>query len=159
MCWNGSWFIVIFLSLSLWRNINYISDLQLLFLSLQVISNSLPHHGLQHAMLPCPSPSPRICPSSCPLNWWCHPTISFGIRAFLIEICVSLICLNLGFHMQTEVKYFGMFFSYVIVNYTFKIKILLAYHYRCSWLVHYILLVQPKTYFKTVSKKRKRFTF
>ena len=159
MCWNGSWFIVIFLSLSLWRNINYISDLELLFLSRQVMSNSLPRHGLQHTMLPCPSPSPRVCPGSCPLNWWCHPTISFGIRAFLIEICMSLICLNLCFHMQTEVKYFGMFFRYVIVNYTFKIKIFLVYHYRCSQLVHYILLAQPKTYLKTGSKKRKRFTF
>ena len=29
-------------------------------------------HGLQHARLPCPSPSPRVCPSSCPKNWWCH---------------------------------------------------------------------------------------
>ena len=24
-------------------------------------------HGLQHARLPCPSPSPGVCPSSCPL--------------------------------------------------------------------------------------------
>ena len=32
-------------------------------------------HGLQHTRLPCPSPSPRVCPSACPLNWWCHPTI------------------------------------------------------------------------------------
>ena len=24
----------------------------------------------------CPSPSPRVHPSSCPLNWWCHQTIS-----------------------------------------------------------------------------------
>ena len=23
---------------------------------------------------PCPSPFPRVCPSSCPLNQWCHPT-------------------------------------------------------------------------------------
>ena len=30
--------------------------------------------GLQHTRLPCPSPSPGACPSSCPLNWWCHPT-------------------------------------------------------------------------------------
>ena len=26
-------------------------------------------HGLQHARLPCPSPSPRICSNSCPLSW------------------------------------------------------------------------------------------
>ena len=25
-------------------------------------------HGLQHTRLPCPSPSPRVCPNSCPLN-------------------------------------------------------------------------------------------
>ena len=34
-------------------------------------------HGLQHARPPCPSPSPEVCPSSCPLHGWCHPTISF----------------------------------------------------------------------------------
>ena len=33
-------------------------------------------HRLQHARLPCPSPSPRVCSNSCPLNWRCHPTIS-----------------------------------------------------------------------------------
>ena len=24
----------------------------------------------------CPSPTPRVHPNSCPLSWWCHPTIS-----------------------------------------------------------------------------------
>ena len=33
-------------------------------------------HGLQHARLPCPSPSPRVCPSSCSLHRWCCPAIS-----------------------------------------------------------------------------------
>ena len=33
-------------------------------------------HGLQHARLPCPSPSPRACSNSYPLSRWCHPTIS-----------------------------------------------------------------------------------
>ena len=32
--------------------------------------------GLQHARLPCSSPSPRVCPSLCPLNRWSYPTIS-----------------------------------------------------------------------------------
>ena len=41
-----------------------------------VMSNSLWPHGLQHARLPCPSPTPRFCSNSCPLSWWCHPTIS-----------------------------------------------------------------------------------
>ena len=27
----------------------------------------------------CPSLSPRVCSNSCPLNWWCHPTITSSI--------------------------------------------------------------------------------
>ena len=33
-------------------------------------------HGLQHTRLPGPSPSPGVCSNSCPLNQWCHLTIS-----------------------------------------------------------------------------------
>ena len=43
------------------------------------MSNSLQPHGLQHARLPCHSPSPEVCSNSCPLNWWCHPTISCSV--------------------------------------------------------------------------------
>ena len=39
-------------------------------------------HGLQHASLPCPSPSPRVCSNSCPLSQWCHPTISSSVILF-----------------------------------------------------------------------------
>ena len=41
-----------------------------------VVSDSLWPHGLQHTKLPCPSPTPGACSNSCPLHWWCHPTIS-----------------------------------------------------------------------------------
>ena len=44
--------------------------------SRSVVSNSLQSHGLQHARLPYPSPTPGVCPISCLLSWWCHPTIS-----------------------------------------------------------------------------------
>ena len=40
------------------------------------MSNSLRPHGLQHARLPCPSPTPRACSNSCPSLQWYHPTIS-----------------------------------------------------------------------------------
>ena len=33
--------------------------------SLSLVRLSVPH-GLQHARLPCPSPSPRVCSTSCP---------------------------------------------------------------------------------------------
>ena len=48
----------------------------LLLLSCSVMSNSWRPHVLQHARLPCPLPSPRVCSNSCPLSQWCHPTIS-----------------------------------------------------------------------------------
>ena len=46
------------------------------------MSNSLWPRGLQHARLPCPSLSSRVCSNSCPLNQWCHPTISFSVSPF-----------------------------------------------------------------------------
>ena len=39
-------------------------------------------YGLQHTRLPCPSPTPGACSSSCPLNQWCHPTISSSVIPF-----------------------------------------------------------------------------
>ena len=47
-----------------------------------VVSDSLWPHGLQHVSLPCPSLTPEACSNSCPLSWWCHPTISFSVIAF-----------------------------------------------------------------------------
>ena len=40
-----------------------------------VVSDSLPPHGLKHSRLPYPSPTPGTCSNSCPLSWWCYPTI------------------------------------------------------------------------------------
>ena len=45
---------------------------------------TLRHHGLQHAWLPCPSAAPGAYSNSCPLSWWCHPTISSWVRPFLL---------------------------------------------------------------------------
>ena len=39
-------------------------------------------HGLQHARPPCPSPTPRLHPNSCPSSWWCHLTISSSVILF-----------------------------------------------------------------------------
>ena len=46
------------------------------------MSDSLWPHGLQHARFPRPSPSPGACSNSCPLNQWCHPTISSSFTPF-----------------------------------------------------------------------------
>ena len=53
----------------------YIFIFHLLFSqSIMSVSDCLRPHELQHARLPCPSPSPRVCSTSCPLSQWCHPT-------------------------------------------------------------------------------------
>ena len=44
----------------------------LLLFSRSVVSDSLQPHGLQHARLPCPSLSPRVCSNSCPLSQRSH---------------------------------------------------------------------------------------
>ena len=50
--------------------------------SCSVMSDSLRPHGLQHARLPCPSPTTRVYSNSCPLSQGCHPTISSSIIPF-----------------------------------------------------------------------------
>ena len=55
---------------------------QSLLFSRLVLSDCLQPHGLQHARLPCPSPSPGACSNSCPLSQWCHPTILSSVIPF-----------------------------------------------------------------------------
>ena len=50
--------------------------------SRSVVSNSLRLHGLQHARLPCSSPTLRACSNSRSSSWWCHPTISSSVVPF-----------------------------------------------------------------------------
>ena len=61
-------------------------NIMYLFCSVQfsrsVVSGSLQPHGLQHARPPCPSPTPGVYPNTCPLSWWCHPTISSSVVPF-----------------------------------------------------------------------------
>ena len=58
------------------------SSLIFVLFSHQVVSNSLWPYGLQHARPLCSSLSPGVCPGSCPLNQWCHPTISSSVALF-----------------------------------------------------------------------------
>ena len=46
------------------------------------MSNSLQPLGLQHARLPCPSPTPGAYSNTCPSSQWCHPTISSSVIPF-----------------------------------------------------------------------------
>ena len=54
----------------------------MLLFSHSVVSDSLQPHGLQHARLPCPSPSTGAWSNSGPLSQWCHSTISSSVMPF-----------------------------------------------------------------------------
>ena len=59
----------------------FLSDLPCYFpilvsqFSHSLMSDSLQPHGLQHARLPCPLPTPGAYSNTCPSHWSCHPTI------------------------------------------------------------------------------------
>ena len=48
------------------------------------MSTSLWPYGLQYARLPYPLLSLGVCSNSCPLNQWCHPTISSSVVPFFL---------------------------------------------------------------------------
>jgi len=52
--------------------------------SVQSLSRVWPFvtHGLQHARLPCPSPTREACLDSCPSSQWCHLAISASVVPF-----------------------------------------------------------------------------
>ena len=62
-----------------WKASHTVSSVQF---SSSVMSDPLRPHRLQHARLPCPSPTPGVYSNSCPLSWRCHPTISSSLIPF-----------------------------------------------------------------------------
>ena len=60
----------------------YPSNFCMCVFSHQVVSDFSWSHGQQQARPPCPSPSAGVWPSLCPLNWWCHPTLSSSVTLF-----------------------------------------------------------------------------
>ena len=45
-------------------------------------SDCLQPHRLQQVSIPCLPPSPGPCSNSCPLSWWCYPTIWSSVFTF-----------------------------------------------------------------------------
>ena len=67
------------------------------------MSDFLQPHGLQDTSPPCPSPTPRVYPNSCPSSRWCHSTISSSVvpfsscpQSFPASVCsnVSALCIR-----------------------------------------------------------------
>ena len=78
------WCLVIFIEWINGKNksTNFNISQSISHFSHSVMSDSLQPHGLQHARPLCPLPTPRVYSNSCPLNRWCHPTISSSVIPF-----------------------------------------------------------------------------
>ena len=63
-----------------------------------VTSNSLQPHEPQQTRPPCPSPTPGVYANSCPLNRWCHPTISSSAMPF--SSCLQSFPASVSFQMS-----------------------------------------------------------
>ena len=66
--------------------------------SCSVESYLLLPHGLRHTSSPCPSSAPGACSNSCPLSWWCHPTISSSVVPF--SFCLQSFLVSGSFPMS-----------------------------------------------------------
>ena len=96
-------------------------DLQDIFSSIQSLSFVCTTHGLQHARLPCPSPTPRACSNSYPSSDAIHlilccpllllPSIFPSIRVFSNE---SVLCIrwpkywSFSFNISSSNEYSGL---------------------------------------------------
>ena len=70
--WDSLW-VIAYLKMSL---------VSVVMFSCLVVSDTLWPHRLHHTRPPCPSSYPGACSDSCPLSWWCHPTISSSVSSF-----------------------------------------------------------------------------
>ena len=102
---------------------NSCTNLLLFLFSCSVVSDSLRPHGLWHARLPCPSPSPGAYSNSCPLNGWCHlmilscrplllpPSIFPSVRVFSSQSALRIRWSkdwNFSFSISSSNRYSGL---------------------------------------------------
>jgi len=110
-------------------------------------------HGLQHARLPCPLPTPGVWSNSRPSSQWCHPTISSSVIPF--SSCLQ------SYGYKIDKKYFinhpelyipetqiensileiSCYFHSDIFNLHFHIQLAVEKHLLCLKIIFYTLLL------------------
>jgi len=85
-----------------------------------VVSDSLQPPELQHARPPCPSPTLRVHPNSCPLSWWCHNrVISEGLLSLrdhefnLVTNFAILWVWKFSFRLEIRIVFCCFFFFFL----------------------------------------------
>ena len=77
-----SWKMMLWKCCTQFSSVQSLSHVRLFVTPWTTARQALWPHGLQHARLPCPSPTPGAYSNSCPLSRWCHPTISPSVIPF-----------------------------------------------------------------------------
>ena len=81
--------------------------------SRSVMSDSLQPHELQHARLPCSSPTPRLHSNSCPSSQWCHLILCRPLLLLSsIPPSIKVFSNESTFHMRWP-KYWNFSFSII----------------------------------------------
>ena len=96
--------------------------------SCSVVPDPLWPHGLQHARLPCPPPTPEVYSNSCLSHWWCRPTISPSVLLPSIFPSITVFSNEPVLHIRWP-KYWSFSFSISPSN---KYRGLISF--RIDWL-------------------------
>ena len=87
-----------------------------------VVSDSLWPHRLQHARLPCPSPTLRACSNSCLSSRWYHPTISSSVVPF--SFCLQSFPASGSFPLSQVAKLLELQLHHRSFQWIFKVDFL-----------------------------------
>ena len=137
--WNLSLGHFLFTMLPTQRYIILSPLLKLLLFSCSVVFDSLWPYGLQHARLPCPSQSPRICSNSRPLNLWCHPTIWSSVVAF--SSCFTFLSSQTFLNLSSLLLSLLYFLRKALFNYHEQVSVGIISHF-------WIMKLPSETYCK-----------
>ena len=77
---------------------------------------------LQHTRPPCPSSTLRVYTNSCPLSWWCHPTISSSVVPF--SFCLQSFPASGSFPLSQVAKLLELQLHHRSFQWIFKVDFL-----------------------------------
>ena len=120
--------------------------------SCSLVSDSLWPCGLQHARLPCVSPTFRACSKSCPSSWWCQPTISSSVIPFssCLQSSPASGCLPMSQFFTSDSHSIGISASTSVLPMNISVLILSINYYNILRNIHSVNKTQI-THMYTIS--------
>ena len=119
------------------------------------MSDSLGPHGVQHARLPCPSLSPRVCSNSCPLSRLCHPTISSSVAPF--SSCLQSFPASGSFPMRQFFTSSGQSWRFISAS-VLPMNIQGSFPLGLTGLISFLSKGLSRVFFSTIIQKHQLFS-